>query len=396
VDWETVGPKALDMLRQYVRERGIGGAQPFIAQQLAASGVTVSRLNNYLRYMASQEWAAIKREAGSLAREPDVVAPATADEVIDKRVLARARKGPVAVMDLADDLDVPPSRIRDALVRLETKGTILNVAKDTVVAPLEPRAIEEDAEIEWSGNALTFCAVSDTHLGSKYEQVGPLNAIYDLCAERGIRDVFHSGDLVDGQKMYRGQTYEIAVHGADDQKDYAIAVYPRRDGVRTHIIAGNHDWSFFKDSGFDLVKAVADARDDFTYYGPIGRMIDLRCPARRRQVFRLHLLHPSGGAPYASSYRLQKTAESYAGGDKPDMALVGHLHIECMTFVRNIYMVQMPCFQRQTPYLKAKPLDPVVGARFFRVEFSKDGAIGRVGTELLTWYVPEGAVEKAA
>jgi hypothetical protein len=59
-------------------------------------------------------------------------------------------------------------------------------------------------------------------------------------------------------------------------------------------------------------------------------------------------------------------------------------------------MVQLPCLQSQTPYEKELALDPVVGAYFWEVEFSKAGDVGRVIPELMTWYVPEPIAKSPA
>lgn len=270
------------------------------------------------------------------------------------------------------------------------------MSDDSVSASLKQRPVETPARVEWSGDTLRFCQVSDTHLGSKYEQLGPLNAVYDECEARGIPLVLHPGDWVDGENMYRGHVYEIHTHGADEQRKYTIAKYPQRKGIVTKGVGGNHDASFLKTAGYDIVQAIAKERADLEYLGPIGRMVDLECKSRKRQVYRVHLMHPRGGVPYAKTYRIQKIVEGYEGGSKPDMLLAGHLHFQAHTFIRNVHAFQVPCFQRQTPFLKELGLEPVVGAYFFEVEFSKTGEVGRLRQELVTWYVPDPAGVAAA
>jgi hypothetical protein len=394
VEWQEIHDHLFRTLREEIQRGGLKGAQTRTVDRLKIKGLTAARINNYLQKQARDQWHQLRAELLESGGEerPTEEPTGTAWEKQLFKLVKRYRVQ--SVEELADRLNVAPRLVRAGLDRLHDRGAVLEVAKDQVAAPVDAQPVLETAPIEWGGKALTFCLVSDTHLGSRYEQLEPLNAVYDLVADRGIRDVFHSGDLVDGQKMYRGHEYEIHVHGADAQTEYAAEVYPKRPGVTTHLISGNHDWSFFKESGYDVVRAVAEARDDFIYYGPLGRMIDLKCEARRRGVFTLHLLHPDGGVAYALSYKLQKLAEGYAGGEKPDMTVAGHWHVDCSIFVRNIHMISIPCFQRQTPYLKRKGLHPVVGARFVRVDFSKDGAVGRVAQELVTWYVPEGSADK--
>ena len=46
----------------------------------------------------------------------------------------------------------------------------------------------------WGGKKYRFGVVSDTHLGSRYQQLTALNQFYSILARRRIKDVFHCGD----------------------------------------------------------------------------------------------------------------------------------------------------------------------------------------------------------
>lgn len=347
--------------------------------------ISYGRLNNTIDKYLRTEWKEARSDWHGKQR------PAANIGELESKILQLTRKKPATILSLADAFDRSPQSIREALKHLEQAGSGVKVSDDSVTASLAQRPVSTPARVEWSGEVLRFCEVSDTHLGSKYEQLGPLNAVYDECEARGIDLVLHPGDWVDGENMYRGHVYEIHTHGADDQRKYASANYPKRKGIRTKGIGGNHDASFLKTAGYDIVQALAKERPDIEYLGPVGRMIDLECKSRKREVYRVHLMHPRGSVPYAKSYRVQKIVEGYEGGSKPDMLLAGHLHYQAHAFIRNVHAFQVPCFQRQTPFLKELGLEPVVGAYFFEVEFSKSGAVGRLQQELVTWYVPDPA-----
>jgi len=91
----------------------------------------------------------------------------------------------------------------------------------------------------WKGNVYRFGVISCTHLGSKYQQISHLHSFYGLCKKEGVYTVFHCGDVVDGEKIYRGMEYELFAHGADQQVDYAVKFYPRVEGIVTKAISGN-------------------------------------------------------------------------------------------------------------------------------------------------------------
>lgn len=169
---------------------------------------------------------------------------------------------------------------------------------------------------DFSGTVIRFGAMSDTHLGSKYENLNLLDAAYDMYEREGIKDVYHSGDLLDGENMYRGQVYELHVHGCDDQIAYAVDRYPQRKGIKTYFIIGNHDGSFWKRSGIDIGLMVAAARPDMIYLGPDEADVELRSKTGKAML-RLH--HPHKGTAYSLSYNSQKYIESLTGGHKSNM-----------------------------------------------------------------------------
>lgn len=320
--------------------------------------------------------------------------PKASHHDLPDRIFKYVTKNPSTLLDLCERFDSPPKVVRGALAVLAGRGVEIDLEEDVLAITKEPVASLDRAAITWSGQQLRFMAISDTHLGSKYEALEELHSLYEEADRRGITDVLHSGDLVDGEKMYRGHEYEIHTHGADQQMDYARRYYPRRNNIRTHLIAGNHDWSFYKRSGYDVCKRLVHHRDDIKYYGPIGKTIDLRNRERPELMVRLHLIHPRGrAAAYARSYKLQKLAEAYPGGEKPHIALAGHWHYQCHLFMRNIHLFQMPCLQWQTPFMKELHLQPVVGGYFLEFEFNDDGTIARLQQELVTFYQSELAEE---
>ena len=271
---------------------------------------------------------------------------------------------------------------------LETETLIQQIHDRGFYVTKAPQSSDEHFKIDlkrFEGDRRRFAVVSDTHLCSEYQQLTFLKNFYRLCSEREISDVLHCGDLSDGNgKVYKGHEYEIFLHGFDKQCDYIIEHYPKEEGVTTWAIAGNHDESFFKGGGHDLVKAVSEKRPDIKYFGFHGANISLA----GAEHITMYLHHPRGAMPYARSYRLQKVIENMAPEQKPMFMFSGHLHTVCiLPGYRNVEALSVPCFQSQTPLLKAMGVYPLVAGIF--VDFTFDGT-GIVSTkyEVYPFYIP--------
>jgi hypothetical protein len=103
---------------------------------------------------------------------------------------------------------------------------------------------------------------------------------------------------------------------------------------------------------------------------------------------RFYIHHPSGGAAYARSYRLQKVIEQFSPQNKPKVLVCGHLHVTgVLESYRNVYGFLAGCFEAQTPYLVEKGLDPEVGFSTLEITYDDDGAV-RFRKEWVPLYVP--------
>lgn len=233
---------------------------------------------------------------------------------------------------------------------------------------------------KWGADKYRFGVVSDTHLGSRYQQVSHLRSFYRLCQQRQISTVFHCGDLVDGERMYRGQEYEIFVHGADAQRKYAVKHYPKAKNVTTIVLGGNHDASFQAQGGYDIVSGICAERGDMVYLGSTLGFTEFA-------GVRIALMHGSGGNAYARSYKGQKIAEQFAP-PKPNMLFLGHYHCPViLSGYRNMEVVQVGCFQAQTPYLASKGLYPFIAGLIVTFQVEEMG-LASVMYETIPFYVP--------
>lgn len=253
----------------------------------------------------------------------------------------------------------------DALERAAEGKTLTKKQTDALAKMLETNGVEivrndrrkkepesKEVKIKTKGGEVVFGLLSCPHQGSKWEQNTALNRFYDDVIERGGSIFFNAGDLTDGAvSMHKGFEYGLHCHGADEQRDYAIEAYPRRDGCHTYVISGNHDLSFKKESGFNIVRAVCSQRDDMSYSG--DWVADFTLPGG----FRLRIRHGQGGASYARSYKLQKVMGSLdLRDDPPDLYAIGHWHYPCWLPVeQGVSAFMLSAFQGLTGYAKSLP-----------------------------------------
>lgn len=239
-------------------------------------------------------------------------------------------------------------------------------------------------QLTFANDRIKVGYVTDTHLGSLHDNLRMMNTAYDLFANEGITLALHSGDLLDGEKMYPGHEYEIRVHGADNQIQYAAENYPFRPGIVTKFITGNHDLSFHKNAGVDIGKILTSQRPDLEYLGQDEADLVMETPSGKAIV---RLTHPGGGTAYAISYKSQKYIEALSGGEKPNIVLMGHFHkAECLPMYRNVCSVQGGTLQSQTRYMRSKNSAAHVG--FWIIEFNVERRemISRFRSEFYAMY----------
>ena len=196
-----------------------------------------------------------------------------------------------------------------------------------------------------------IAVVSDTHLGSKYEDLEALHHFYKHAKAEGCQCVLHSGDIVQGShRIYRGGEYELHTFGAESQAKYVRDNYPR--DLTTYFITGNHCASFWKDAGIDIGTLIDCP--EIRYIGSLQADITIK-------GIKFRLIHPSGSPAYALSYKIQKFAEQMRSGEKPNVFISGHYHSSVYFFYRNMHCLMAGSFQKQTPYLLAKGVNPTIG-----------------------------------
>ena len=233
----------------------------------------------------------------------------------------------------------------------------------------------------WDGTEeIKIAVIGDTHLGSKYTQFTHLNNFYDICKAEGVKDVYHAGDLTDGIKMRPGHEFELYAVATDDILHDVVNNYPKRKGITTHFITGNHDASIYKHVGHDIGRSIAHNREDMNYLGRDCAVIKLtkKCT--------LELRHPWDGTAYSLSYKPQKMIDAMESDSKPNILVIGHYHKAEYLFYRNIHAFQAGCFEGQTPFTRGKGISVHIGGWILTIKVLKDGTIKSITPQFIPYY----------
>jgi predicted phosphodiesterase len=285
------------------------------------------------------------------------------------------RKKRIGVETIADQLDCAPGKVRAALERLRIAGYRVPEEKgEIILEPVNPDQNNVHREAIpaslLDGDVLRIGQISDTHLSSKEEALDELHLAYDVFEREGITTVLHSGDFTAGVGIYRTQAQDLKHHTFDDQVDYLEREYPRRPGITTKGIAGNHDIEGdFGKLGANPVLALANRRDDIEYLGDFDAWLELPNGAW------WHLLHGRGGMSYAYSYKAQKLVDGYPSGRKPAVLAPGHWHVSAVLEARGVQVLFPACFEWKTNLLKRIGLTPSVGFWIIEATLGDDGSL---------------------
>ena len=268
-------------------------------------------------------------------------------------------------------------RFKEKLESAEVTYKLATDEKRITLQNQEPNRVDS----KWDGTqTIKFALISDTHIGSKYTQLTYLHDFYDLCVKQGVTDIYHSGDLTEGLRMRLGHEYELYEVSADDMRDDVIKNYPMRPGVTTHFITGNHDASIYKQVGYDIGQAIANARPDMNYLGRDCAVVNLtpNCP--------MELRHPWDGMSYAMSYRPQKMIEAMESDSKPKILVIGHYHKAFYLFYRNVHCFLGGCFQAQTPFERGKGISVHLGGWIVELEVDSEGTVQAIKPQFVPFY----------
>lgn len=293
--------------------------------------------------------------------------------------------------ELCDKLDMSPRRTHELIEAARKAGLKIHVEHSIVGLKFdEPLERVQATKISpLVGKRQSVAVISDTHLGSKYCLRDQLKDFIHRVYDRGVREILHPGDALDGQ--YRHGVYEVTHVGIDEQTRDLFETLPQLPGLTYHGITGNHDNTFTESSGVDAGEFISSyfrkrGRNDFTFYGNRGAFLKIRGAV-------VHLWHPRSGGAYAISYPLQKKIEGYAAL-KPQILLAGHWHRYTHCTERGIEAFACPTFQAgRSAFSKSLTGAPAIGGLTLSWDLTRDGTIREFALEKRMYFEAERPVE---
>jgi len=337
----------------------------------------------------------------------------------EKRMLGMLKEKPCTEGEISRALNCSIETAKALFESLQERGfkvEFSEAAKRIVWVPnlkekFEPLNIKIKAQY-------LFGATSDSHLGSKYQQPSLLKMAHNYAADVWkAKFITDGGDSFDGRHVYRGQEAEVFAETFDEQLKAGIENWPNR--LPAIIIGGNHDEKFWKElisdfsrhfkvvkhpeitRYFDIARQFAEKHGDIIYLGADD--LNSYCTEARLVINQngeivqnnqennnlvILLSHPSGAAGQFRSYKGQKYSENLLEyilslvlhnvsslKEMPHIYMLGNWHINGYFRYGGIDIYILPCFQAQTPYLKAKGLTPDIGSWMVRAELDEYGYI---------------------
>ncbi|MBR6690618.1 MAG: hypothetical protein IKL65_04745 [Bacilli bacterium] len=276
--------------------------------------------------------------------------------------------------DLKNRLNVTDNELFGIIDMLQQYGReieIIDVNNELVVRKTFQK--RKNYEVKPRKEELTkkeFLVISDTHYGSIWCQPSMVNTAVYEAYNRGITDVFHVGDITDGDysRIRPNHVHEVFLYGATGQMEYVVKNLPKYKGIKYHAIAGSHDQTHLFNYGMVLGEEVAKRRPDFEYLGQDRAFYYFdNC--------KMEVFHPGGGTSRILSSKPQNGIDQIPSNTKPKISLRGHYHKIYIGSIRNILTLLCGCNVDQSSFMMKNEIPNLMCNYFVSIWYDKNGDI---------------------
>lgn len=332
----------------------------------------------------------LRRENKELQSEKKEIDIQFKKEINFEKEIKKFIEKPKTIIEICNKFNKPPKEVEEILNKLrESKfNVVLSDNQYQLSSQLKEGGIQTIDLSKFENKTFKFGFCTDNHLNSKYERLDVLNAIYDIYEQEGITDVYNAGNWVDGEARFN--KYELINTGITPQINYFVKNYPQRNGITTYYIAGDdHEGWWVQRERVNIgeyaqMMAEKAGRTDLKYLGYLESDVELKVGNGKKAIMKI--MHPGGGTAYALSYAPQKIVESFTGGEKPQILLLGHYHkADFLPSYRNVHIFQGGCTQDQSVFMRKNKIAAHLGGWIIEVQISKDGLVNRIKSEWLSF-----------
>jgi hypothetical protein len=310
-------------------------------------------------------------------------------EVNKKALIKFISSEPRTIIEIANKFEISPAMAENLLSELRDSSYIIHKEGDIVLSDssIKKQELFNIDAGKHGCNEIIFGGIADTHLGSKYERLDVLNSIYDRFQEAGVKEVYHGGNWIDGEARFNKT--DIYSYGLGNQVQNFIEKYPQRKGITNYIISGDdHEGWYVQRENINIgqymqMQAEMAGRFDLIDAGYMERDFEFK---QQNGSAIMRLIHAGGGSSYATSYSSQKYVESLQGGEKPQIVLVGHYHKFEYCYPREVHVIQLGTTCDQTPFMRKRKLQAMVGGCIFRMKQADNGIITSLNVEWMPYY----------
>lgn len=281
-------------------------------------------------------------------------------KLIQKSTKANKNKF-ITFKELCNILDSSPKKVEVILDKAKNLGYKLDVTGDIIYLDKSVEKQVTKKQIvnipKTKNNVITFACISDTHFGSKHCMKEELKHFVNLCYnEYGITTIFHSGDCLAGNKVYKGQPAELETWSCHEQCEIFAEHLPKYKNLRYTSILGNHDVDFIKSNGTDPAYIMSNMREDVNFIGTIKG----RCILGKTGI-EIELLHIKSSARTRSYGVEQHVFRSMAPSDFSEIVAVGHMHSQGYFEIQDSHVLMVPCWEGANIFTKYYDLHPSIG-----------------------------------
>lgn len=323
---------------------------------------------------------------------PDLDLTLTEDEKGVLKFIGNSQKTK-SILEVAEYLDRSPSTINKILKTLDEKHYNVDLHEEEQVVTLLKSSPSGDKKIinvdKYFGSSreVIFGATSDWHYANSHCREELIQLMYDVFKKEGVSIVFMGGNMIDGELYFN--RYELVAHGLEGQTQYIIKHAPKVEGITTYYITANHHETWTPNYvGLNYGNKLEDdmrraGRNDWEYLSHIEGDIGFKTKEGECVV---RIMHPQGGTSYATSYQPQKITESFQGGEKPHMLLIGHYHKLSYFMVRNVHTLQTGCLEDQTGFMRSRHIDAHLGFWIVRATLAPNGSVLKFTPQLYPFF----------